>query len=1035
MSRRKWWAACLAVLAGAAACAVYAYVRLVSPEAVRRQVAEQLAERLQGAVVSVGSASLSLWGGIAVRDLRIALRDDPARNEVAYVPTATFHYDAERFRRGRVIIVAIDLVQPQVRAVRGVDGRWNVARIRCVPRPDEPLPAITVKRGRVRVEDAVAWPRLPAVEIGDVSLSVRNDPPEALQFSGSGRGAGGGTVEVKGSRALRSGEASVSVQAMSVAVDSALLKRLGAYWPAMQQDAQHLRGTATVRTQLMYRPAAARPWTVAARAQLSNGRFSHPQLPLRLEDVEASAAWAEGTLTLERLTARSGAALVELRAEVQTAGPEPEFGGTLLVAHLPVGPALFAHLPAGLKKIEADFAPAGPVQLAVRFARREGRWSQYAVIRPEDLSISFVKFPYPVEHITGTLEQELDPARDVDVVRMDLAGLAGQRQVFIRGDVTGDGPAAAVAVRIRADNVPLDDRLRAALPPRQQRLAASFHPIGLADVDVSVSRAAGGHEFANTYRIRFHGASARYDEFPYPLEEVSGLLEIRPEGFEFSDFRGTHKGGEVRTHGRSRPTPQGDALEVHVAGDNILVDRELEAALKPELREAWALFRPADQGRMKFRADVERAPDQAPEIDVTVAASGCTIQPEFFPYALRQLEGTFRYARRWVYVKDMRARHGASAVSLDEGKVYLKPGGGVWADLVNLRGTPLAPDPDLLAALPRALQSVFDVLEVQQPFGLEAHLTIDAPPGHAAPPVVYWDGRVTLADASFRAGIPVRHVRGEAACRGRHNGHVLEGLVGNVALTEATVFGQPLQDVQAALEVRKDTPGVLAVPGLHARLFGGELYGPVRVEFGPPARYEVDLTAAQVRLEDLGRHNLGAGAGQWSGLATARLHLRGRGAAPAGMEGQGTIDVPNGKLYNLPLLLDLLKFLGLRLPDGTAFEEAHAVFGIRGTRVLVSRLDLFGNSVSLRGQGEMDLDGTDIKLDFYAVWARIVQYLPPIIRDIPPYLSQHLLKIKMRGSVSNLHFTKEPVPVLVDPLRELLERVGGRRGRPGRPID
>lgn len=1030
MSRRKRWAAGLAVLAGVVAGAAYAYVRIASPEAVRRQVAEQLAERLDGAVVSVGSASFSLWGGISVRDLRIALRDDPARAELAYVPSATLQYDPERLRRGRVVILSIELNQPLLRAVRGADGRWNVARIKHVPRPDEPVPMITVKRGRVRVEDAVAWPRLPPVEVGDVGLSLRNDPPETIQFSGSGKGALAGALDVKGTRAVHGGDATITVQASDLAVDAALLKRLSAYCPELQQDAQHLRGTASLRAELSYRPAAAKPWAVSVRGQLANGRFSHPQLPLRLEDMEATAAWDAGTLKLERLRAHAGAAEVELMAEAQTAGPEPDVAGTLSVAHLPVNAALFAHVPPGLKKVEADFAPSGPVHLAVRFARKAGQWSRHAVVRPEDLSISFVKFPFPVEHITGTIDQEVDPARGVDVLRMDLAGLAGQRPVQIKGDVTGDGPASAVAVRIRAENVPLDERLRLALPPRQQRLAASFHPTGLADVDVTVSRAAGGHEFANEYRIRFHHATARYDEFPYPLEDVSGLLEIRPQGFQFSDFRGTHKGGEVRTQGRSRQTPEGDALEVHVAGENVLVDGELEAALKPELREAWSIFRPAEHGRMKFRAEVQRLPDQAPEVDVTVAAAGCTIRPEFFPYTLRQLEGTFRYARHWVYVKDLHARHDQSTVTLDEGRVYLKPGGGVWADLANLRGTPLVPDPDLLAALPPALRTIFDTMEIRDPFGFESHLTIDAPPGRGAPPVVYWDGRVTLADTSFRAGIPVTHVRGEAACRGRFNGHDLEGLVGNVALAEASVFGQPLEDVQAGLEVRKETPGVLAVPGLHARFFGGELYGPLRVEFGPPVRYEVDLTASQVRLEELGRHNLGANAGQWSGLATARLHLRGRGAEPAGMEGQGTVDVPNGKLYNLPLFLDLLKFLGLRLPDGTAFEEAHAVFGIRGMRVLMSRLDLFGNSISLRGQGEMNLDGTDINLDFYAVWARIVQYLPPVIKDIPPYLSQHLLRIRMRGSVSHVTFSKEPVPVIVDPLREMLERLGGRRGRP-----
>src|SRR4029077_9655653 len=115
---------------------------------------------------------------------------------------------------------------------------------------------------------------------------------------------------------------------------------------------------------------------------------------------------------------------------------------------------------------------------------------------------------------------------------------------------------------------------------------------------------------------------------------------------------------------------------------------------------------------------------------------------------------------------------------------------------------------------------------------------------------------------------------------------------------------------------------------------------------------------------------------------------------------------------------DLLNFLHLRLPDGTAFEEARATFTIAGPRVVVNRLDLYGNSISLQGKGDMNLDGTDLNLEFYAIWGRIVQWLPPVINKIPPAISSKLLKIKMRGEIGNTACTTEPVPVLVDPVKE-----------------
>jgi hypothetical protein len=372
-------------------------------------------------------------------------------------------------------------------------------------------------------------------------------------------------------------------------------------------------------------------------------------------------------------------------------------------------------------------------------------------------------------------------------------------------------------------------------------------------------------------------------------------------------------------------------------------------------------------------------------------------------------------------------------MTVDKGDIYLKPGGGVWADIATLRAAALVPDADLLHALPPMLRDVCEGLQLQDPVGLRTHLRIDSLPGIGTFPTIYWDGEVTLAGATLQAGVPLQHVRGKAACCGLYDGpsRQLHGLTGNILVDELTLFNQPFRDIQGQIEVRKKSPDSLALKGLRANLFGGQVYGLLRVEFGPTPRYELNVMASQVRLEEFGRHNLGAGA-PISGLATAGLYVNGRGTDLNDLSGNGTVDVQNGRLGNLPPLLQLFKFLSLRLPDNTAFDEAHAAFAILGKRVAINRLDLFGNSISLRGQGEMNLDGTDVNLDFYAVWARIIQYLPPVIKSLSQNVSQHLLRIKMRGQLTNPQFEQVPVPALVDPLKDFLERMR-RRQQGGSP--
>jgi hypothetical protein len=219
------------------------------------------------------------------------------------------------------------------------------------------------------------------------------------------------------------------------------------------------------------------------------------------------------------------------------------------------------------------------------------------------------------------------------------------------------------------------------------------------------------------------------------------------------------------------------------------------------------------------------------------------------------------------------------------------------------------------------------------------------------------------------------------------------------------------------LEVNPKEPEVLRLRDLKADLFGGSVGGAARIVFGPLLRYEVDLRALQVQLQQVGAHNH---LGELQGPATAAVYLEGVGSELSGLKGNGRIDVLNGKLLRLPPLLDLLKYFGLRQPDRTAFEQAHMLFALEGPRVRVQQLELLGNAISLYGQGSLNLDGSDLNLDFTATPGRLTQVLPYGIDDIPRAISSQLLKVKMRGELARARYEAEPVPAVATPIRKVL---------------
>ena len=93
----------------------------------------------------------------------------------------------------------------------------------------------------------------------------------------------------------------------------------------------------------------------------------------------------------------------------------------------------------------------------------------------------------------------------------------------------------------------------------------------------------------------------------------------------------------------------------------------------------------------------------------------------------------------------------------------------------------------------------------------------------------------------------------------------------------------------------------------------------------------------------------------------------------------------------------------------------------------MTRLDLLGSAISLGGKGEMDVDGSNLAMQFYAVWGHITQMLPPGLREVPPWLSKNLMLVKAQGKLGgSLTFQWDVVPLMSDTIRQFVDRVRGR---------
>lgn len=1105
MTWRKWLVRSLVFsVLGLATLAALLYEAWTNPSAVRHQVLAKLHQEFIGASVSLDSARLRLLGGIAVRELRMARRDELDRGDFLYVPSAVIYHDKEHLLDGTLALRKIELDQPCVRIVRERNGRINLTGLLRPPDLNIRVPTILIRRGTIVIEDQRDSGPNVLLEIKDVNLTVVNDPLSTLVIEGGGQTDALGAVQIHARFHRPTDATSAVLELPEVPVGSALMQRLAGFCPDFVRHIRELTGTAHLQATLIYRPGAAEPWSYDCRCELKEGTWQHENLPVPLRHIEAKLRCINGRIPHAELSAQAGSATsqappatvkVDLDNLVWPKKPPRCVEDVVSrleakVEHLPITSNFFEHLPPACQKIHLTYNPAGPVSLAYTYRRPDAEhWEKHWTIQPEGMTAEFIDFRYPLEGVTGRITLDMASDRD-DSIRVDLTGRGANRPVTVRGRIQGDG-ASEVDLLIAAEDVPVDHQLLSALPQKSRDLARTFlpsrsrelglpeHPLelvqsaGLANIKVFVRRARGQETFANRYLIGLHDASLKYDLFPYPLEKVRGVLDIQPDHWECRDFYGSHKGGEIRVNacsfrvdagearavvragGQAAPPvgaarraaplvrlgspdlpgdsippesrrPQHECVQVAIRGKDILLDPEFEQALSPPevpgraaLRNAWSML--ALRGRLSFESVVIDRPDQPQDIDVAVEITGCAMEPDFFRYPMTDLSAKVRYKQGLVHVKDVSARHRDCRLGLSEAKILLKPQGGFTAWFTDIRGDDLLPDDEFLRALHPALRRGLEPLQLAKPLDVKTSLLVlDAPAVPGEPMKIWWEGGAYLKKQVFQAGVEISDVDGVIWCRGHHNGRQFESIKGNAVFQRASILGQPFTGLQGRIEVAAETPDILSLYDLKANLFGGIIGGEARFAFASPLRYEVKLDALRIQLEQFGRHNELSPDARLQGLARASLYLKGEGTDLNGLRGDGRVEVPHGKMYRLPLLLGLLKAFGLRMPDQTAFEEARMVFDIEGPQMRVHNLDLYGSAISLRGQGTLNLNGSNLNLDFTTHWGRMPQILPPGLSDISQAVSDQLFKIKLRGKISAPRFEKELIPGVVEPIKKAL---------------
>ena len=820
-----------------------------------------------------------------------------------------------------------------------------------------------------------------------------------------------------------------------------------------------LQGTGQLQFSADFDPARTVALQYNITAQLSDGRYADPRLPQKVTDISARLRIDNTTLTIEDLTAKCGSATLTrgyLMRHGHAAGSPMDVsaeisGFSLDKRWLSLAPA---HINASWHKL----LPSGSVDASLSAKFDGQRWHPKLIAKLRDVSFSFYKFRYPLQRANGEVKL-------VDnLLEYHLSAWAGSQRVRIDGEITNPGPRFTGWTTIEANDVKIDETLLRALPGKSREVVRSLHPQGRISVKTRVWRNdPSAAKVQMRVLARLSDCSLRFEKFDYPISNISGSMELKDDRWTFHNFSGQNDSGRITCQGEFTSPQEGSELRLYFTGANVPLDEELRAALNPTGRDLWKYLKL--QGKVDLVADViyqSRQRQLSLKVRVEPRGKSTSLEPECFAYkmtlaekgagderlldAIRQetvdgparpVSGVVTY-RKGLFLDEIRPRPGQSeppdralahhidfyGAQVYHGRTKMRGDGhcevfadGSWrlrlerlsADRVQLNR-----DPQLVAALPEALRKAIAGLNPTGQMNVRGRLQF-AKGGSNAPVTASWDVALDVHRGTLQPGVKLENIYGGVRLVGSYDGRAsrMTGELNVKSLTynnfQLTELRGPLliDDRQALLGEWDAKPVGRAARHLQANFLDGKMVGDVAVLFSDNLSFKLRTKLSAGSLATLAREHIG-GKSKLSGKIDGSLTLTGTAAGVNSLGGEGHISLRHADIYELPVMVSLLKIISVRPPDKNAFDTSNIDFSVRANHLYFKKIEFKGDAVSLYGSGEMDFD-QNLKLTFRSTLGR---GRIPLISDIIAGFSEQIVQFQVDGTLTDPKIRQVPLPTL-----------------------
>jgi hypothetical protein len=751
-------------------------------------------------------------------------------------------------------------------------------------------------------------------------------------------------------------------------------------------------------------------------------------------------------------------------------------------------PRLRPWLPKFCDKFCRDFSPTGTSDISFDLSHDGNKLSRTITGILTDMSFSFIRMPYRVDHCTGQVKLVNDRCDFV------LRSKIENQPVGLHGFANNLGPGLLPTYQVNLQvpgSVRIDEKLLTAADaqPKLAEVVRAFNPTGRVGGSGTIERRKPLGPIEKRFELRLSDCNIRHKNFDYPIYNVAGNVSVKNSSYVFKNLSGNNSSGFVDCQGVWNAR---EGLNLNFQCRSIPLNDQLRLALKPEIQAIWQGFQP--RGTIDQLNVAMTMPVGAKEVELDVEATlpevsdansnYVSIFPTWFPYKINYLAGKINVGHGRIVLTDMSGRHNSTTLACH--------GRGSYSDaswslrLKNLLVNSLQVDADLLAAVPKSMQTPLAQLRFsglanvngqitlggakqsnqfnqRQPrsnnprpstgntIQLVSHLSTDAGDDSRYDAQVQdskssmaWNVTVNMAQASMLVGLPLKNVFGGVKLTGIYDGETVV-CNGQVDFDSLTAYDNQVTNVTGPFKIENHRVSAGTFVNAETRMPSQMHASNIRT--GQPPSRQINTANsisgilhkgvvrldAQMNTSTKGEfylqttmadgclltacQELAPDLQDVSGHSFAQFRMQGDASGTHSHRGNGTIQLRDAKIYELPVFISLLKILNVRQLTRTAFDSGDIEFQIMGERIIFDRMEFTGDAISLIGNGEMNLDW-DIDLDFYSVMGRNKIEIP-LISKLYRAGSQRTLAIKIDGKLDNPRTHRQVLPELNDNLNRL----------------